>query len=54
MLKVTTWSNLIWPILYLGHDISAMGKQPISKARLLGQANLTQNDVLQFHPFTSE
>jgi hypothetical protein len=21
---------------------------------LLGQANLTQNDVLQFHPFTSE
>jgi hypothetical protein len=20
----------------------------------LGQANLTQNDVLQFHPFTSE
>jgi hypothetical protein len=21
---------------------------------LLGQANLTQNDVLQFHPFTSK
>jgi hypothetical protein len=21
---------------------------------LLGQANLTQNDVLQFHPFTSD
>jgi hypothetical protein len=21
---------------------------------LFGQANLTQNDVLQFHPFTSE
>jgi hypothetical protein len=35
--KVTTCSNLDWPVPSPGLDISAIGNQPFSKARLQGE-----------------
>jgi hypothetical protein len=47
--------TLLFPLKkwsFFKHYIVALGEHTIFG--LLGQANLTQNDVLQFHPFTSE
>jgi hypothetical protein len=40
------------PIVVFALDLMSKGEYMIFG--LLGQANLTQNDVLQFPPFTSE
>jgi hypothetical protein len=42
------------PIVVFALDLMSTYEGEHMIIGLLGQANLTQNDVLQFHPFTSE
>jgi hypothetical protein len=42
------------PIVVFALDLMSTYEGEHTSFGLLGQANLTQNDVLQFHPFTSE
>jgi hypothetical protein len=42
------------PIVVFAVDLMSTYEEEHTIFGLLGQANLTQNDVLQFHPFTSE
>jgi hypothetical protein len=42
------------PIFVFALDLMSAYEGEHTIFGLLGQANLTQNDVLQFHPFTNE
>jgi hypothetical protein len=42
------------PLVVFALDLMSTYEGEHMNFGLLGQANLTQNDVLQFHPFTSE
>jgi hypothetical protein len=42
------------PLVVLALDLMCAYEGEYTIFGLLGQANLTQNDVLQFHPFTGE
>jgi hypothetical protein len=42
------------PLVVFALDLMSTCEGEHMSFGLLGQANLTQNDVLQFHPFTSE
>jgi hypothetical protein len=42
------------PIVVFALDLTSTDEEEHTIFGFLGQANLTQNDVLQFHPFTSE
>jgi hypothetical protein len=42
------------PIVVFALDLMSTYEGQHTIFGLLGQANLTQNEVLQFHPFTSE